>query len=203
MDQGKDLQTSRATTLPLVQISKPADIFKARPILLQRKESGDETVLIEIRISVERCAMGLGINLSQDQIMVICNDIMEVYSYDSIEDIQQCLKKGRQGKYGFGHNKRDSLTMHLIREWMQKHLEEKAQIRENIIEHRKVETNSKPITDEKALEYIARIKEAISKGNRPKESDIKPFENTESAWQKLIDSDPLIRAFYESKKKAN
>ena len=47
--------------------------------------------------------------------------------------------------YGFGFHKAGFITMLLIREWMTKHLDEKAQIREQLIEERK---QDRKITDE-------------------------------------------------------
>jgi hypothetical protein len=98
---------------------------------VQVKEHGQVNVLTNIRVSVEKCAMGLGISMSTTQVETLCLDILEVYKWDSVEDVQQCLKKARQGKYGFGHHSRSALTMILVGDWMAVHLEEKAMLREN------------------------------------------------------------------------
>ena len=47
-------------------------------------------------------------------------DLVDKYKYDSIEDIQQALKKGRRGDYGRIYGK---INMIVISEWMEKHLE--------------------------------------------------------------------------------
>ena len=96
------------------------------------KEFGEKEVLTTISISVVKCASGLGITLTHSQLETLCYDLLDVYKYDAVEDIQQCLKKARQGRYSFGHHSRSILNMPLIKDWMVQHLEEKAQARENI-----------------------------------------------------------------------
>lgn len=164
---------------------------------MQVAAHGTDIVIVSIRVALEKCAAGLGINLSPHQMSMLCSDLIDVYSYDSIEDIQQCLKKARQGKYGFGHHKRDMITMSLIREWMAEHLDEKAIEREKIIQGRKYK-ESEPVTDEKALEYLAKIKLKISESIE-KQSKVRPFDNSESAWNEVIQSDPLLRKFFEDR----
>ena len=189
-----DLQKSKSLLLPVTQVS---DLLRTRPVQLQVKEHGRELILTMIRVSVEKCADSLGIKISDSQVVTLCNDLIDVYTHDSVEDIQQCLKKGRQGLYGFGHNKRDSLTMPLIREWMAQHLEEKAAERERIISDRKY-NEAMPVTDEKAREYLAKIKATI-KQKIKEQSKVKVFENSESAWKEIIDNDPIVRKFFEER----
>lgn len=166
------------------------ELLKAKPISLQVQEHGEERILMEIRISVEKCATGLNLSVDDEQVAILCEDIMEVYSHDSIEDVQICLKKARQGRYGFGFNKRGVITMELVREWMARHLEEKAQERERIIHNRKQqeEDQTEYASSEEAQEAINKIKEIIKKSAVPKkDSAHKPavkFENI-TALQKL------------------
>jgi len=86
--------------------------------------------------------MALNISMSDNQVLTLCEDLVDTYTYDSIEDVRECLKNGRRGVYGFGHNSRNSFTMILIREWMSLHLEDKA------IEREKVNKKSKMSTKE-------------------------------------------------------
>lgn len=67
--------------------------------------------------------------MSNNQVLTLCNDIMDSYPTESIEDVRECLKNGRRGVYGFGMNSRSSLNMILFREWMTNHLEIKAELR--------------------------------------------------------------------------
>lgn len=190
----KDLAAIKSNTLSLVPISKPTDLLKAKPVLIQRKESGDELVLTEIRLALEKCAMGLGIRLEDSQAAIICSDLMDVYSHDSIEDIQQCFKKGRQGKYPFGHHKRDQLTMPLIREWMMYHLEDKASEREKVISERK---NQKPEPmPEEVEKYLSDWKESI----KVPEGKVKKFEDSEEDWESVAKEDHLVRGYLNKKR---
>lgn len=103
-----------------------------------------------IAASINKCAEGLGIDLSNYQIQVLTEDLIDVYKWDSIEDIQICLRNGRQGKYGPTYNK---LNMVIIQDWMSKHLEEKAIAREHQYNESKKHTwESKEEYMEKALE---------------------------------------------------
>lgn len=63
--------------------------------------------------------------MSDNQFTILVEDIIEVYKYDSIEDIVECFKKVRQGKYDWGHEKRGVINMIVIGRWMAQHLEDK------------------------------------------------------------------------------
>ena len=117
------------------------DILKARPIMLQVQEHGELNVTNYIKANLLKLSAAIGDHLENDQtrLEMIAEDLMELYYYDSIEDIRECLKKGRQGKYGFGHHKRGYITMLLLREWMTSYLDEKCSIREKQILAAKVE----------------------------------------------------------------
>lgn len=97
---------------------------------MQIVEHGIRPVKLEIMFSVEKCLTGLSIDISAAELGLLIDDIIDVYKTDSVEDINECLKRGRQGHYGLGYNTRKSFTMLTFREWMSKHLEEKAAIRE-------------------------------------------------------------------------
>jgi len=69
----------------------------------------------------------LGVKSTPGLIVEMVEDAIEVYGYESMEDISLCLRNGRQGKYGTIYNKFNFIV---FREWMTKHLEEKAILRE-------------------------------------------------------------------------
>lgn len=92
---------------------------------------------MNIAPSIEKLAMALNIKMNEIQLLTLCEDIIECYPYDSIEDVRECLKRARQGQYSFGHHQRGVISMPLIREWMAQHLEVKAQIREKEIHNAK------------------------------------------------------------------
>lgn len=104
-------------------------MLKCIPIKNQIEKHGAEKVYAFTIAYLDKCLTGIGIDIPDDKMKLLCEDILEVYSHDSLEDIVQCLKKGRQGYYGTSYNK---LNMMVIQEWMSKHLEEKARLRENL-----------------------------------------------------------------------
>lgn len=112
----------------LIQITKTSDLLKAKPISEQLVKFGRNEVSFQISNSVVKCAIGLNIELSNNQTQILIEDLVDKYKFDSIEDIQQCLKKGRRGDYGPTYGK---LNMIIISGWMEKHLELKAAAREN------------------------------------------------------------------------
>lgn len=79
----------------------------------------------------------MGIELTDMAISILTADIIDVYRYDSIEDVLWCLKKGRQGYYGTTYGK---LNMIVIAEWMAAHLEAKAEAREKELSQRKAKS---------------------------------------------------------------
>jgi len=99
-------------------------------MFLAQKKLPANTILEAISKSITKCCQALGIEIAEETILMLADDILEVYRYESIEDVIYCLKKGRQGFYGFGHNKRGSLNMIVIRDWMALMLDEKASARE-------------------------------------------------------------------------
>jgi len=137
--------------LDLVKISKSVDLLTCKTIASQIQAHGDVSVLTEIRLSVEKCALALNITMSEIQVVTLCEDLVDTYTYDSIEDVRECLKNGRRGLYGFGHNSRNSLNMILIREWMSFHLENKAIEREKVNDKSKM-SNKEPLQE---VDYAA------------------------------------------------
>ena len=118
----------------LIQITKTSDLLKAKPINEQIFKFGRDDVNNEISKSVMKCAIGLNIELSNYQSQILIEDIVDKYKYDSIEDIQQCLKNGRRGDYGPTYGK---FNMIVISEWMERHLDRKAAARESQLKKEK------------------------------------------------------------------
>lgn len=112
----------------MIQIITTTDLLKAKPITEQLLTFGRNEVNMEIAKAVNKCIRGLNIEMDNTSIQILIEDIVDVYKWDSIEDIQVCLKNGRQGKYGKNYNK---LNMIVFSEWMSKHLEQKAIERES------------------------------------------------------------------------
>lgn len=124
---------------------------------MQIQQHGENVVLSEIRLSIEKLAMSLNINLSDMQVLTLCEDVLDSYPYESIEDVRECLKNARRGVYGWGMLPRNSLTMMHVREWMAQHLERKAIEREKL--HQAEKAKSKKVLEDVDYEaYKQRIK---------------------------------------------
>lgn len=136
---------------------------------MQIKEHGKQNVLTEISISIRTCALALNITLSEIQLVTLCNDVIDVYHHDSIEDVRECLKMGRRGVYGFGHNSRNSLNMILISEWMQKHLEKKAIEREKL--HKKNMITKEPLQNVDYKAYHIRMEQEAKEKKEDNKQD--------------------------------
>ena len=101
---------------------------------------------------------------------------MDVYKWESIEDVIQVMKEIRQGKHGKTYNK---LDMTIIQEAMSKHLDKKAALRE------KQHHNIKKVSQEEIKEidyekYKARMKkESAEKVNKEKEEKRRAFKEVE------------------------
>jgi hypothetical protein len=127
--------------LLILTYGKEHDILTAKPIILQVKEYGETNVSNIIKAWLLKLSEAIGDNLTDNvsRLSTLADDLIELYHYDSLEDIRECLKKGRRGQYGFGHHKRGYITMLLLREWMTSYLDEKSSIREKQILAAKVE----------------------------------------------------------------
>lgn len=128
MEKDKQLKLQTNFSKQLIQITKTSDLLRCKPINEQLIAHGKDEVYFELAGAVVKCAQGLGIEMSNERTQLLVDDITEVYKFDSIEDIQLCLKNGRQGKYGKTYGK---LNMIIIQEWMSIHLEKKAAARES------------------------------------------------------------------------
>ena len=129
---------------------------------------GRDSVQLEITKYVSICAHGLDIPMDNIKLQLLVEDLTDKYKYDSIEDIQQCLKNGRRGDYGPTFGK---FNMIVISEWMSKHLDRKSAARESV--------NTKAKHDFKDREeYENVVKVGIDRQN--KEDKIKKQNNEAS-----------------------
>ena len=144
----------------LTVTNSPADLLKCEPIALQIKKHGRKPLIATVIEWLNSLANGLDINLPPERAIMIASDLIEVYTFDSLEDLREVLKKARQGVYGWGMEKRGVLNMIIIREWMAEHLERKAIEREKASEAAKDKT--RPILE--AVDYEAyKIRDAQEK----------------------------------------
>lgn len=120
------------------------------PIKSILNEHGLEMVLNVVKLSIAKCTEALQINLSDTQKETLAEDLIEVYEWDSIEDIQEALKRGRQGEFGASYKQ---LNMIVVREWMRVILDEKAALREKAKQNEKKEEKKEPIQQSKQEYY--------------------------------------------------
>jgi hypothetical protein len=148
----------------MIQSTGHYDLLKAKPISVQIAQGHQEDVWRMIAKAVSKCDNMLGTNQDPSFLEDLAEEIIDEYKYDSVEDIIECLKKGRRGKYGKNYNK---FNMIVVAEWMSRHLEEKAIEREKIIANRKKEEYEYPIVDYDAyrekLKQEPKKKKAIDK----------------------------------------
>ena len=109
--------------MQIIPISKDSDLIDCLPIKEQIKNHGDVQIKETLLMALSKCAVSLSIELNQLQLETLVEDLVDVYQWDSIEDIIEALKKGRQGQFGKTFGK---LDMTIIREWMNHQLSIKA-----------------------------------------------------------------------------
>lgn len=143
-----ELQKNFRTSLPLAPISKPEQLLGCRLLQKQVEEHGREPVQWEIMNFLQRAAIALGVEINKNELVVLSNELMDMYPTDSVEDIREALRKGRRGQYGHGMHNRRKLSLPLIRDWMSAHLDEKSQAKEKVWLEQK---HAKPEAMEKVL----------------------------------------------------
>lgn len=175
---------------------KTRDLLKAKPIFLQIQDHSEKQVQQLVATWLLKLSSSIGDSLHNDadRLRTLVEDLIDVYAYDALEDVRECLKKGRRGDYGFGHHKRGFITMLLLREWMERHLEEKAIIREKEIERNKIEIKEVENFDPKKFyEEGAKFLKAQAENEKKKKNE--QFNNRRYQEHKL--------AYLQSRKEAN
>lgn len=86
-----------------------------------------EKITQELAKGVLKASEALSVSMTGSRLKTIVEDLIEMYPADSIEDIYLALKRGRRGEFGKVYGRLDLI---LIREWMDKILDEKAEARE-------------------------------------------------------------------------
>lgn len=120
--------------LSLIPVTSNIDLLKCKRISQQIKTHSRRQVIDEVCKYLDKCLMGLNIVMTKENQVLLCQDIIQKYSGDSIEDIRECFMHGRQGTYSFEHESRHALTMQVFTLWMNQHLNKKIDARERQIE---------------------------------------------------------------------
>lgn len=123
--------------LALSKVSSAQDLVNLPSIRKQVKIHGEAKVQTLVNSCIVKASMLMDVEISESRVVALSEELMELYEHEAVEDIVEALKKGRRGIYGYGMHKRGALSMPLIMDWMSKHLDEKAQAREQRHEQRK------------------------------------------------------------------
>jgi hypothetical protein len=145
-----------------VKIGTVSELLTCKPILeLARVEESKAAIVDKVQAAILKCASSLGIELLPDQIKMLCSDILEVYAYESVEDILFCLKQARQGAYADIQNY-GKLNMIIFRQWMARHLDKKYAEKEKQIESAK-QVEKEELTRDEFYERGIKLREELQK----------------------------------------
>lgn len=115
---------------------------------LERENLGKELkISLDLQLMRLAASMNLTRNITGAQVETIVLDLIELFPYETLEDFILVFKRIRQGYYGTDYNRLDGAT---IRGCMQKHLDEKAALREknhNIEKSRGSDLNLQSVID--------------------------------------------------------
>lgn len=161
-----DITEIHKSNLSLLKGSSAKELLKAKPLKYQIKEFGFEQPFNHVRIGVLKCLRAMGVswalnnskNVVNELVQDIVDEIIDMYPYESIEDILLVLRKGRRGEYDTSYGKHNKFSVPLFREWMTCYLEEKAQAREK--QHHQNKYDNIKIEQENFGKIYERMKES-------------------------------------------
>lgn len=151
---------------------------------------GIEPVKFEVKKWLTKCAEMLDIALSPSKLDTLSLDILDKYKTDSLEDVRECLKKGRQGYYS---DSRDSVTygklnMEVISKWMGHHLEEKSAAREQQVREER-ERSEEEHSGSRLIDIIENQKAKV----RQMVADGKPDHEIEPEYKKVLELEGKLK----------
>lgn len=101
-----------------------------------------EDVLRIITAAIDKCVLAKGFDVSPEQVVLIASDLIDKYKCDSVEDVLEAIKQGRQSKLAWPEfASRNKFNIDVISHWMSQLLNKKAAARENLL--RKYKINDK------------------------------------------------------------
>lgn len=106
-------------------VAKSKDLLLCETIATQTQKHGRKNLIAKIIGWLNQLASGLDISLPPERAITIASSILDVYTYDSLEDVREALKNARQGVYDWGMEKRGVINMMIIKYWMSEHLNKK------------------------------------------------------------------------------
>lgn len=165
---------------------------------------GIEPVKFEVKKWLTKCAEMLDIALSPSKLDTLSLDILDKYKTDSLEDVRECLKKGRQGYYS---DSRDSVTygklnMEVISKWMGHHLEEKSAAREQQVREER-ERSEEENSGDRLIDIIEFKRNKINQmiaDRKPKEEIDKEYSEFMDLKEQLKENSFNLKKALERKK---
>jgi len=97
-----------------------------------KKEHGDKVCLVIISKALKEFLKFVPNQLDEHAIVDYAEMIMNNYGYDKVDDILMCLRDALSGKFGKEGQLFGDFNYQKFGQWMKKHLEGKAQHKENI-----------------------------------------------------------------------
>lgn len=145
--------------------------LKATPMrqLIKSQGMNEEVMVTVLAGMILRLAsyFNLGNNVTEEQAIDTAFIILDKYPYETVEDFTLVFKNAKSGMYGKLFNRLDG---HIIFEWIDRHMEEKARVREE--RHRQ--------TKEQGLKTESEILESNEELNRKMLKE----------WKKSLGMDP-------------
>ena len=143
--------------------------------LIDQKNTVKALVFLTTRLSDN---FNVGKKFTEEQAIVMAFDLIEVFSYETLEDVVLMFKLARQGKIGDGKDfKLDSQTV--FHKWIPDYLNLKAEFRENehLLAKKKIDTlenatgfyelrklrKEKNIQRDRVIAYVDKITEGIDR----------------------------------------
>ena len=132
---------SRDSRMELVRLSHSItiqDSLKAPILKNLEAQYGKDNLATVIAYQIMQTAafFNLGNNIREDQALETAYLILEKYPSETLEDFTLVFKNAKTGKYGELYNRLDGQT---IFKWIEAHLDQKAEIREQL--HQKQKAN--------------------------------------------------------------
>lgn len=159
---------------------------------------GEKSVRDQIEFELTNLAslMSVGGNLNRAQIIFIAEELINLYPSESIADFKICFRRGAIGTYG-QIQRMDGIT---LREWMEKYLEEKYTIMENMLMREK-ENLYRPLTQterEHLINVDALLDEYKATLKRFEPKAIRPMSEEEIKAEGQDDPDAAYKAYREN-----
>lgn len=136
----------RVQQVQLIQRPKKMELLNCMSINMQVKTHGREPVEFIVKSALSKLAISMfgGIDSNKlAQIEILTEDLVDAYSYDSIEDLVEAIRKGRQNKDNKYPNPYNRFNMDLICSWVNTHLGDKADARQEALKQQGQTPNEK------------------------------------------------------------